>query len=390
MYLKQKKVEMKKLQIMLIALTLLSFNAFSQKDTTKIKKVFVPSGKVWGYVFGDFADKLHTNSFNMSNTQYASTPKDFTSFEFRRIYLGYDYDLSEHFSSQFLLAYEGQTTSDGSRSVFIKAANLRWKNIFKNSDLVMGQMPTSTFATISEPIWGYRSLEKTSMDMRKIGGSNDVGVSLQGKFNDKGDYGYNLMIGDGSGAKPETDKFKKKYADIWAKFMDQKITLDFGGDNEIAQTTPYKKSKTTIKGFAAYQTPQFTIGLEVFSQLQKNNTVLTQPVPSTVKDTVNAAASGLSIFAKGVISSKVGWVLRYDHYNPDNKFNANDVYAASYSGSFTENFILAGLDFQPIKTVHIMPNIWYDGYNNRYAAVNKLSKSSYDLAARVTVYYVFK
>jgi hypothetical protein len=228
------------------------------------------------------------------------------------------------------------------------------------------------------------------MDMRKIGGSNDVGVSLQGKFNDKGDYGYNLMIGDGSGAKPETDKFKKKYADIWAKFMDQKITLDFGGDNEIAQTTPYKKSKTTIKGFAAYQTPQFTIGLEVFSQLQKNNTVLTQPVPSTVKDTVNAAASGLSIFAKGVISSKVGWVLRYDHYNPDNKFNANDVYAASYSGSFTENFILAGLDFQPIKTVHIMPNIWYDGYNNRYAAVNKLSKSSYDLAARVTVYYVFK
>ncbi len=82
--------------------------------------------------------------------------------------------------------------SDGHRTVFIKAANLRWKNIFHNGDLVMGQMSTPTFATTSEPVWGYRSLEKTIMDMRKIGGSNDVGVSLQGKFNDKGDYGYNL------------------------------------------------------------------------------------------------------------------------------------------------------------------------------------------------------
>ena len=377
---------MKKLQLMLIALTLISINAFSQKDTTKTKKVFVPSGKVWGYAFGDFADKLHTNSFGMSNTQYASTPKDYTSFEFRRIYLGYDYDLSEHFSSQFLLAYEGQTTSDGSRSVFIKAANLRWKNIFHNSDLVFGQMPTSTFATVSEPIWGYRSLEKTIMDMRKIGGSNDVGVSLQGKFNDKGDYGYNLMVGNGSGAKPETDKFKKIYGDIWAKFMDQKITVDFGGDNEVAQLAPYHKNKTTIKGFVSYQTPALTVGLEVFSQLQKNNTAITLPAPLIV----DAAASGLSIFAKGAIDPKTGWVLRYDHYNPDSKFNANDVYPASYTGIYTEDFFLAGIDFQPIKTVHIMPNIWYDGFNNRYSAVNKLSKSSYDLAARVTVYYIFK
>src|ERR1035437_970985 len=217
---------MKKLQIMLIALILLSFNAFSQKDTAQTKKAFVPSGKLWGYVFGDFTYKAHTNSFNMSNTQYATTPKDYNLFDIRRIYLGYDYDISEHFSTQLLLAYEGQNASDGSRTVFIKAANLRWKNIFKNSDLVMGQMSTPTFATTSESVWGYRSLEKTIMDERKIGGSNDVGVSLQGKLNDKGDYGYNLMISNGSGATPETDKFKKFYADMYIKFMDQKFMLD--------------------------------------------------------------------------------------------------------------------------------------------------------------------
>jgi hypothetical protein len=378
-----------KKQLLFILLFLVSLNVFSQKDTTKVE--FKPSGKLGGYAFGDFLYKAHTNSFNMSNTQYGSTAKDFTSFEFRRIYLGYDYDISEHFAAQLLMAYEGSTfTSDGYRAFYIKAANLRWKNIFHNSDLVIGQTSTPTFATTSEPVWGYRSLEKTIMDMRKIGGSNDVGVSLQGKFNDKGDYGYNLMIGNGSGAKPEADKFKKFYGDVYVKFMDQKILLDLGADNEWAQSVPYQKSKTTLKAFLAYQTKNLTVGLEAFQQVQKNNTIYTEAAPSTAKDTVNALASGISIYAKGTITKKLGYVLRYDNYNPDSKFDANNVYAASYTGVYTESFVLAGLDYAPMKNVHFMPNIWYDMYNNRYSVVNHLSKNSNDLAFRLTVYYIFK
>jgi hypothetical protein len=385
---KPNTTKMKK-QLIFILLFLMSLNVFSQKDTTKVE--FKPSGKLWGYAFGDFLYKDHTNSFNMSNTQYGSTPKDFTSFEFRRIYLGYDYDISEHFATQLLLAYEGATfTSDGNRSVYIKSANLRWKNIFHNSDLVIGQMSTPTFATTSEPVWGYRSLEKTIMDLRKIGGSNDVGISLQGKLNDKGDFGYNLMIGNGSGAKPEADKYKKFYGDVYVKFIDQKIILDLGADNEWAQAKPYQKNKTTYKALLAYQTKMFTMGLEAFQQVQKNNTIITEAAPSTVKDTVNALASGVSIFARGTISKKLGYVLRYDYYNPDTKFNKNNLYAASYTGVFIESLVLAGLDYTPIKNVHLMPNVWYDMYNNRNAAVNNLSIKSDDLAFRLTVHYIFK
>jgi len=379
---------MKRFQLIFVALFLMCINAYSQKDTAQAKKVFVPSGKLWGYVFGDFTYKLQTNSFNMSNTQYASTPKDFNSFDYRRIFLGYDYEISEKFSSAFLLASEGQTASDGSRTIFVKAANLKWKNFFKNIDIIMGQQQTSTFSIASET-WGYRTLEKSIMDMRKIGLSYDFGVSLQGRLSNKGDFGYSLMVGNGAGAKPENDKFKKIYVDFWTKLLDKKLVLDFGGDNEIAQTTPYKKSKATIKGFAAYQTAQFSIGFEVFSQLQKNNTTFSKPVPSTVKDTVNAVASGISLWAKGVINSKVDWVARYDHYNPDTKFNANNIYLNSYSCVYTESFAMAGLDFMVAKNVHVMPNIWYDKYANRDVVFNGLSKSSYDLAARLTVYYTF-
>lgn len=372
-----------------ILLFLLSLNSFSQKDTTRAE--FKPSGKIWGYAFGDFLYKAHSNPYSMTNTQYASTPKDFTSFEFRRIYFGYDYDISEHFASQLVLAYEGSSlSSDGNRSVYIKTALLRWKNIFHNSDLVIGSMPTPTYSTTSEPYWGYRSLEKTIMDMRKIGASFDVGISLQGKLNDRGDVGYNFMIGNGSAAKPEADKFKKFYGDVYFKFLDQKLIADFGADNEWSQSHPYQKSKTTLKIFLGYQTKMVTVGLEAFSQVQKNNTILTEAPPSSLADTVNAQASGLSVFARGTINKKLGYILRYDYYNPDSKFNKSNTYPGSYTGIYTESFVLAGLDFTPVKNVHLMPNVWYDMYNNRNNAVNGLGSKSNDIALRLTVYYIFR
>ena len=85
---------MKKLQLIIIALFLMSFNGFSQKDTAQTKMAFVPSGKIWGLVFGDYTYKLSENTFNMSNTQYATNPKDFNSFDYRRVFLGYDYDIT--------------------------------------------------------------------------------------------------------------------------------------------------------------------------------------------------------------------------------------------------------------------------------------------------------
>jgi hypothetical protein len=377
----------KPLIIILLALT--SLTVFSQKDTIKVE--FKPSGKLWGYAFGDFLYKAHTNSFNQSNTQYAATPKDFNSLEFRRIYLGYDYDISEHFSTQLLLAYEGTSlASDGNRSVYIKIANVRWKNIIHNGDLVIGAMASPTFIN-SESFWNYRSLEKTIMDMRKIGSSNDVGVSLQGKFNDKGDYGYNFMISNGSGAKPETDRFKKFYANVYAKFMDQKIILDLGADNEWTQSHPNQKSKTTLKVFLGYQTKTFSAGVEAFQQVQKNYSIIyTDQVPPTIQDSVNALASGVSVFVRGSITNKLGYILRYDYFNPDSKFNVNNIYGTAYTGIYTESFLLAGLDYTPIKNIHFMPNVWYDMYNNRYNTVNGLSKSSNDLAIRLTVHYIFR
>lgn len=355
---------------------------------------FTPSGKVWGYVFGDYYDKLHADSLFRGKTQYAGKayPQNFNAFAFRRIYLGYDYNISEKFAVEFLLTHEGDVADgSGDRIMYIKAANIRWKNIVKNNDLVLGQMSTPLFAMMSEKVWGYRSIEKTVSDMRGFGSSNDLGIAWQGKANDKGDFGYNFLISNGTAQKIESDKFKKYWAELYAKLLNQKLILDFAGNYEKSANSPVDKSKTTIKGFVAYQTDPFTVGIEVASQIQKNAAV---DSISGSKVNTNIVPFAFSVFLRGqIVKDKLNYFARFDNYNPDTKFNESTLYpkANPYPAvKYSEDFITAGIDYMPVKNVHFMPNIWLNTYQNKLSGASGKSKSDYDMTARLTFYYVFK
>lgn len=376
------------------ALALLSVNTgkLSAQDSIKKEPEFKPSGKIWGYVFGDYYDKIHADSINRGSAQYSNVPEKMNSFDLRRVYLGYDYNISKKFSTELLIAYEGQTLSDNAtRTFFLKAANIRWKNIYKNADLVVGQCATPSFPMMSEKFWGYRSIEKTITDMRKVSSSNDVGITIQGKFDNDGNFGYNLMVGNGSAQKLETDVYKKYYGDVWAKFLNKKLVVDLYADHEGVKDLPgFHKSKTAFKLFVGYTTDQFTVGAEAFEQIQNDYVVVADSVTAPKSDTTSANAFGLSVFVRGsIIKDKLGYFARYDMYNPDTKFNADKVYTTG-GAPVTESFITAGVDYTPIKNVHIMPNIWYNGFSSRQKNVTGSTKADYDLVGRLTFYYVFK
>ena len=126
-----------------------------------------------------------------------------------------------------LEAAPGEGLTDTKLAFYIKLANLRIKDLWKGTDLILGQVGTPGFSMSSEPIWGYRSIEKTVIDIRGTP-SYDLGASLQGKFDPKtGNFGYDLMVGNGTGAKPEGDNFKWLYGDIWGKFFDKKLYVNF-------------------------------------------------------------------------------------------------------------------------------------------------------------------
>jgi hypothetical protein len=376
---------------LLSLLILIGFNGFGQKDTTLSKSEFKPSGKLWGYVFGDYNYKTHADSLSRGKNQYAgkSYPKGSDAFAFRRIYLGYDYNISEKFSTELLLAHESDAVdAGGDRVFFIKAANLRWKNIIHNNDLIFGQMATPVFALMSEKVWAYRSVEKTIIDMRGLASSNDFGIAWQGKLNDKGDFGYNFMVANGTAQKLENDKYKKVYGEVYAKFMDQQIIVDVTSDYEPTSAT---QSKTTIHGMIAYQTDPITLGIEVFSQTQKNYAV--DSINGT-KINANVVPFGFSAFLRGqIVHEKLNYFARADSYNPDNKYDNSNLYteAVPYPAKkYSETFITAGLDFKPVKNVHIIPNLWLDTYKSKLNNVSGMAKNDYDMVARLTVYYIFK
>lgn len=387
-----------------IVLIFIAYSAKAQQQNQPDTS-FKPTGKLWGYTFADYYYKAHSDSVNRGGAnQYSNIEQGRNAFQIRRIYLGYNYDIHPKFSAEFLLAAEDNTVTrtllptgdllaDNKLSVYIKLANLRWKNIWKGTDLVVGQMATPAFTLLAEPIWGYRSIERTITDIRRIP-SYDLGVALQGKFDPvKGNFGYDFMISNGTGAAPENNKFKWLAADVYAKLFDKKLVLQLYADYQrMNWTTGFHHARSILKGFAGYVTPRFTAGVEAFSSYGRQDVI---GIRGTVNDTISARSRGISLFVRGnIIKDKLLFFARSDWFNPDLNYNeqAYDSYkglTSTFGPNNKETFCTAGVDFMPLKNVHFMPNIWYNRYSSERHSTTGAERHDYDLVYRITFYYIY-
>jgi len=399
------------------------------------------SGRLWGYVFGDFYYKAHSDSLNRGGAnQYTGIPQNRNAFQFRRIYLGYDFNISEKFSSELLLAAEdnfpafnppsstaasGDELSNSKETFFIKLANIRWKNIWKGTDLVVGEQPTPAFVYMSERIWNYRSIERTITDIRRTP-SYDMGAGLQGAFDPKTkNFGYNLLVATGNSDKPAASSFKWFYGDIYHYFLDKRLVIDLYADYQRLNWQPtWHHDRQMLKGFIAYNTSPITIGVEGFVNNIRNDTKALVYAGQGPADTINTAARGISFFIHGdIIKEKLRFFVRCDLYNPNKNVGANSqdsaysalsspsgyntgsykitqnntggVSSATALGDITskETFVTAGLDFTPYKNVHFEPNIWYNHYNSQLTTVPGMmagaNNANHDMVWRLTFFYVF-
>jgi hypothetical protein len=375
-----------------------------QAQTVRTDSAFKPSGRVWGLAFGDFYYKAHADALNRGGAnQYTNIEKGRNAFQFRRVLLGYNYNITEQFTAEVVVAAEdnqvnslGVTTGDllsnNKLSFYLRLANLRWKNIWKNTDLVIGQLTTPAFSHSSDAYWGYRSVERTITDIRRTP-SFDLGASLQGHFDSEKNYGYNAMVGNGTSARPENDRFKAFSGDVYAKFLDKKLMVDLYADYQRLNWTPtFHHARNMVKAFAGYTSPKLTVGVEAFLNHGKNDII---GHTATVTDTISANAVGISTFARGpIIKDKLGFFARYDNFNPDENYNdvnyiRDEGLTSAYEPNTKEAFIVAGLDFTPAKNIHFMPNVWYNHYKSQRAGDAKPAAGDYDLTYRLTFFYTF-
>lgn len=366
------------------------------------------TGHLWGYAFGDYATKAHSDSLVRGGAnQYTGMKKNENGFAFRRIYLGYDYNISKKFSTELLLAAEdntthtnaaGTTTTSGDLltnnkyTFYIKYANVRWKDIWRGTDLIIGQSMTPAFSANSERVWGYRSVERTIADIRRTP-SFDLGVSLRGRFDKESNYGYDLMVANGNGAVPENDKFKWFYGDLWAKLFDKKLTLQLYGDYErLNWTKSWHHARNMVKAFIGYSDKFYALGAEGFINHGKNDVA---GISGSIADTLDANALGLSLFGRAsILPGKLSAFSRIDFFNPDShydnqKYMTYQGFSSHYDPNTKEKFISAGLDYTPVSNVHIIPNLWYNSYDGQQAKLAGAAKHDYDLVYRLTFNYVF-
>ncbi|MGB2868042.1 MAG: hypothetical protein WBD36_06310 [Bacteroidota bacterium] len=348
-------------------IVLLASGAFSQ-------------GKFSGYMFGDYFYNVHRDG-SLGALSNVATPGTtaMQAFQLRRIYFAYDNDISEKFTSRFRLEVDQAALSgDGKIIPFVKDAFLRWKNVFNGSDLFFGIQPTPAF-DVSEAAWGYRSLDKTIMDLRGIVAARDLGVALRGRLTDDGMLNYWVMVANGAGtSKPETDKYKRYYAHVQARPMQNlQLTVNFDYADRAEKTNPYQagtkvgNAMTTISGFAGYTMDNINIGAEAFMQLTANG-----------YDNGTSLASqngfGMSLFGSYGLKSDLALVGRYDYFDPN-----TDTNTRAYGD--IRNYVLAGISWKPDKNVSVIPNIQYETYET---LPNGTSVDA-SLTARVTLYYIF-
>src|SRR5947209_1269523 len=72
---------------------------------------FKPGGRLWGYAFGDYYYKAHADAANRGIGQYSGIEEGRNAFQFRRIYLGYSYNITPKFTADILLAAEDNTVT---------------------------------------------------------------------------------------------------------------------------------------------------------------------------------------------------------------------------------------------------------------------------------------
>jgi hypothetical protein len=338
------------------------------------------SGKISGYMFGDyFYNAVRDTGLSTLSNVANGGKQDLNGFQLRRVYFTYDYDISDNFVTRFRLeADQTANTSDGKVGVFVKDAYLTWKNIFNGSDLTFGIQPTMVIEN-ADADWGHRFLEKTILDLRGIVSSRDIALSLKGKFDSDGMFKYWVMIGDGSGNKPETDKYKRFYAHLQYNPL-KNLSVTLYGDlkskpsvedpqNNSTSPSTLSNNDLTYALLLGYKEKEnFSVGAEVFLNTTQNGIRSS----SIVKD---RNGMGVSFFGSYNFSQQLSVVGRFDYFDP----NTN----TDFKGD-SRNWFIFSLNYKPVDKVTISPNVIVETYE----AINGRSIDA-SVTPRITFYYSF-
>lgn len=285
-----------------------------------------------------------------------------TGFWIRRIYLTYDYQISESFSGRVRLemASEGDLTTESVLIPEVKDAWLRYS--YGQHQIMAGIAPTPTWDLV-ETVWGYRSVAQSPLDLQDMGSSRGLGVSLKGEIGNAERLGYHFMVANGNGSATELNEGKKLMLAVSYQLSEHLVAQVYG-DYEFLEANEYIY---TLQGFVGYQNEAFNLGALYAYQWQSLQTITRNIV---------------SVFTNFDISETLRGYLRADHTFEAYPFG-DEISYFPFSDEAQSTFIIGGVDIQLHPKVSLLPNAGAIFYGENERGVSPHT----DLIARLTLFF---
>jgi hypothetical protein len=326
-------------------------------QTTPVEEPWYERVTIGGLLFGDAYAVVthHDPAIDGAN-----------GFWLRRGYFTVDFAVAERWSARFRLEVNspGDFTTNAKLAPFVKDAYLAWKR--DGHELYLGISPSPTFELV-EDFWGYRAVEKTPLDLYRVGNSRDFGVAYRGRAAG-GAVSWHAMLGNGAGEGAETGEGKKAMLSVAVRPTTQLVAEVYGDFED----RPESADRTTFHGFVGFRGGRFRSGVEYASQDRQ--------VAGGADQTLAVG----SVFGVLDWSAKVSLLARFDR-----SFDGNpDAAQIPYLG-LAENtefdLALLGVDYRIDRSISLIPNVEYVAYRG----TGGLPAPADDLIARLTLYVRF-
>ncbi len=258
----------------------------------------------------------------------------YNEFAIKRIYFGYETKIQENIKVKLITDVAMPDSGEGWR-LYQKKAYLQYTGPF--GDIVLG-IQTMNMFNVAQANWGYRFLDKQSMDIHKFAASTDMGIGFLTTL--ANNLHIHLTITNGGGFKSaETDKHKKYAAQI--VYGTKKLGMKNGYNGGIAfsyepydhNIMPTAQTITVGSLFGGFATSTFRVGAEYDWKDDSGKGYLA---------TIMAAYGNVKIM------DNLHAYTRLELYDP-----------SSTTGSDEETGIIAGLNWLVASNFKVAPNIRY-------------------------------
>jgi hypothetical protein len=292
---------------------------------------------------------------------------DRNGFWLRRVYLTYDHTLTPAFSLRVRLEVnsEGDFASTGVSNAYLKDAWLRWTH---GSHAVTAGLASTPQIEFVEGFQGYRSIEKTPIDLYRWDTSRDLGIGLQGRFGGAARTSYAVQFGNGSGTGSEVDRSKAIRGQLAHRFASGLVL----GAYADWQDQPDGRDISTVDAFAGWQKQAWRASLEYGWQRRRD----------AADDAGDLDLEFLSAFATVSVTSRLALVARLDR-NFDPIPDGETIDYMPFAETARSLFGFAALDVTLAPAIHLIPNVEWTTYSRGPDGTTPAS----DVVPRVTLFF---